>query len=428
MALNSRQVRSDADRDDEDVRRINKGYTWETIDVRSWDQIVEDPSTGRLQSFERQKQIARKRRRDDGLRGVRRGIIRYSVLILDTSSGMDNTDLKPSRSEVVCSACCEYIREYFDQNPISQMAIVTTRDSSAKKLSGLSSNPNQHIDAVQEALRLGPYGDASLQNALDLARALLSTVPAYGDREILVAFGSLSTCDPGNIHATIGALVPEKIRCSAIGLGAEIHILRAMADVTSGTYFVAMNEEHVGELLSAHVVPPPTTSRRVSASLIRMGFPVLRRLSEYRPCINNVDLKRRVGFQCPRCAAWLSDMPCECILCGLMLVSSPHLARSYHHLFPVPKFLPVTKVRDATSEGGGKSAILVTKEIRTPVVTRCTGCLRLLPFETSLQVQCPRCKQIFCIDCDTFVHDALHHCPSCGGPDETAAVADTTGE
>ena len=29
---------------------------------------------------------------------------------------------------------------------------------------------------------------------------------------------------------------------------------------------------------------------------------------------------------------------CSCHVCGLTLVSSPHLARSYHHLFPVPAF------------------------------------------------------------------------------------------
>jgi transcription initiation factor TFIIH subunit 2 len=28
----------------------------------------------------------------------------------------------------------------------------------------------------------------------------------------------------------------------------------------------------------------------------------------------------------------------ECKACGLTLVSAPHLARSYHHLFPVDSF------------------------------------------------------------------------------------------
>jgi transcription initiation factor TFIIH subunit 2 len=35
------------------------------------------------------------------------------------------------------------------------------------------------------------------------------------------------------------------------------------------------------------------------------------------------------------------DLPCSCHVCGLTLVSSPHLARSYHHLFPVKAFSEV---------------------------------------------------------------------------------------
>ncbi len=32
------------------------------------------------------------------------------------------------------------------------------------------------------------------------------------------------------------------------------------------------------------------------------------------------------------------DIPSTCHICRLTLVSSPHLARSYHHLFPVKPF------------------------------------------------------------------------------------------
>lgn len=31
----------------------------------------------------------------------------------------------------------------------------------------------------------------------------------------------------------------------------------------------------------------------------------------------------------------------QCHVCGLSLVASPHLARSYHHLFPVKPFAEV---------------------------------------------------------------------------------------
>lgn len=53
----------------------------------------------------------------------------------------------------------------------------------------------------------------------------------------------------------------------------------------------------------------------------------------------------------------MSELPCECHVCGLTLVSSPHLARSYHHLFPVKGFgevateeLEGVQVRDMTRQ------------------------------------------------------------------------------
>ena len=47
------------------------------------------------------------------------------------------------------------------------------------------------------------------------------------------------------------------------------------------------------------------------------------------------------GYTCPRCKARVGELPSSCHVCGLSLVSSPHLARSYHHLFPVKPFAEV---------------------------------------------------------------------------------------
>lgn len=52
-----------------------------------------------------------------------------------------------------------------------------------------------HIAALRASLTTS--GDASLQNALDLAAAALGSVPPYAQRELLLVFAGLSTCDPG---------------------------------------------------------------------------------------------------------------------------------------------------------------------------------------------------------------------------------------
>lgn len=408
----------DVDKDDDEMRKAKAGYAWESSKIRSWEQIEEDPETGRLKSYDREEQIARKRSRDDGLSGVRRGIIRYCVIVVDMSETVRSTDLKPSRADLICESVISFAKEFFDQNPISQLCVVVTRDMEAAKLSSFSSNEKVHIEAVQKALRLGANGVASLQNALNVAKRNLASVPPYALKEVLVCYGSLSTCDPGDIHAAIDSLVAEKIRCSAVGLGAELHILRVLTKKTRGTYTVAMNEDHFRESLGMHVIPPPTTTKQISASLIPMGYPILQRLKEPALFCNNPGMKGRLGYACPRCAAWLSEMPCECTLCGLTLVSSPHLARSYHHLFPVPKFVPLDSPEAETilrsNQKDPQSEVQVIAKLVDADNLRCTGCTRILGMETSLRLLCPSCTNVFCIDCDGFVHDSLHHCPGCG--------------
>lgn len=44
------------------------------------------------------------------------------------------------------------------------------------------------------------------------------------------------------------------------------------------------------------------------------------------------------GYLCPQCLSKHCELPVECRACGLTLVSAPHLARSYHYLFPVEPF------------------------------------------------------------------------------------------
>jgi len=31
----------------------------------------------------------------------------------------------------------------------------------------------------------------------------------------------------------------------------------------------------------------------------------------------------------------------------------------------------------------------------------------------SLLLRCPLCRQLFCVDCDAFVHETLFNCPGC---------------
>ncbi|RKP07291.1 Ssl1-like-domain-containing protein [Thamnocephalis sphaerospora] len=391
----------DIEGDDEDTGK-EQGLAWEEF-KRSWDVLQEDEE-GSLQSVVatiKQQQIRRRLLRDTDT--IQRGIIRFLFLVLDLSNAMLEKDLRPSRLDLTLTLAESFIGEYFDQNPISQLGIIITRDGVAEKLTELSGNPMEHIRALKEKKNKETAGEPSLQNALETARSSLSHVPTHGSREVLVLCGSLTTCDPGNIFDTIDRFKREKIRCSVIGLTAEVQVCRTIAKETNGTYGVVLNEPHYKDLLFELVTPPAVTSSAEAASLVAMGFP--RRITERTPSMCMCHKKPVLGgYVCPQCSAKVCELPTDCDVCGMALVASPHLARSYHHLFPVKNFVEVKW--DAS---GADTA-------------RCFGCRS--SFETPPQsgalaqrasdrFRCPECKHLFCLECDLFVHEALHNCPGC---------------
>ena len=76
-----------------------------------------------------------------------------------------------------------------------------------------------------------------------------------------------------------------------------------------------------------------------------MGFPTRLPDSSLASLCVCHSLMKSEGFLCPRCSAKVCDVPTDCDICGLMIVSSPHLARSYHHLFPVKPYEAVSVFR-----------------------------------------------------------------------------------
>jgi transcription initiation factor TFIIH subunit 2 len=107
------------------------------------------------------------------------------------------------------------------------------------------------LKAIADRHKLEPAGEPSLQNSIELARSSMkyspvsisiqtdshpthSHLPTHSSREILIIFGSLTTCDPHNIHDTLDACVANKIRISVVALAAEMKICRELCDKTGG--------------------------------------------------------------------------------------------------------------------------------------------------------------------------------------------------
>ncbi|GAU96122.1 hypothetical protein RvY_07611 [Ramazzottius varieornatus] len=381
-----------------------QGYRWETEYERTWEVLQEDSAGSLTSSVQDVVQGIKRRRLLEKKPNLRLGMMRHLFIILDLSETMRDQDLKPNRLYCVLKLLEKFIAEFFDQNPIGQLGIITTRNKRADRLTELAGNQKKHIEAVQSLKTTTPLGEPSLQNSLDVAAQTLRHIPSHASREIVVIFGSLTSCDPGNIYDTTNMLRENNVRCSVVGLSAEVSICKTLAKETSGEYGISLDESHLRDLLMAHVAPPPIGPNS-EYFLIRMGFPQQKaheRLDEFSFCLCHLDQPEprygQPGYFCPVCLSKYCELPVECKVCGLTLVSAPHLARSYHHLFPVEPFEEITPEDVSSSQN-----------------QRCFSCLVETHSDKVALFKCKACQQQFCIDCDLFIHEVLHSCPGCAG-------------
>lgn len=293
-------------------------------------------------------QKAKRKRQSEKKGHSRLGMMRHLYIILDCSEAMMIPDLKPTRFICSLKLLNIFIEEFFDQNPISQLGVILLKSKRAEKLTELGGSCKKHIKALDALKKNNLIGEPSIQNGLDLALQTLKMVPTHASREVLLIMGSLTTCDPSDIGVTIESLKQECIRCSVISLSTEIRLFKFLTHETGGVFGAVLDDSHYKDQLLQHIDPPPAAVTQ-EFSLIKMGFPHGQNEDTNNPqlsmCMCHMDSTgdpsklKAGGYHCPQCFSKYCELPVECIACNLTLVSAPHLARSYHHLFPIQLFV-----------------------------------------------------------------------------------------
>jgi len=364
--------------------------------------------------------------------------------------------MRPNRYIAMIKFTQEYVREFFEQNPISQMSVLGMHDGLCIRVSELSGNPAEHIAAIQDLryprnpndIPKEPKGAPSLQNALELSRATLYHTPSHGTREVIIVFGSLLSLDPGDVHQTIRACVRDRIRVSIIGMSARLKLCTEIVTRTNAgdesEYVVATDQELFRELLLATTTPPvvratQATAAETAAALMMMGFPS--RVIEDTPTMCACHgILTTGGYTCSRCSAKVCSLPITCPSCQLTLLLSTHLARSYHHLFPLRNWAEVSWQRaremgskdcisclsafpeppdeeedtDMNTSRAERNAQTITNgKVATPAELRQDNDGEEQKASESARYECRVCESHFCIDCDMFCHMVLHNCPGC---------------
>ncbi|KAL9103668.1 MAG: hypothetical protein Q9163_001327 [Psora crenata] len=427
----------------------SRGGGWEV--TRTWENVVEGADGTISSTVEGLLDADKRKRLLKDTTPLQRGIIRHLILVLDFSFAMSEKDLRPTRYLLTITYTMAFISEFFEQNPISQLGIIGMRDGLAIHVSDMSGNPDDHISRLQTLRAQEPKGLPSLQNALEMARGALYHAPTHTTREVLIVFGSLLSSDPGDIHTTIAALVNAHIAVSVIGLAAQVAICNTLVTRTNPsssptqTYNVALNEQHYRSLLMAATTPPTSTHQSVAeqgnkSSLLMMGFPS--RLVDQVPTLCACHSKpTRGGYLCSRCQSKVCSLPISCPACGLTLILSTHLARSYHHLFPLRNWREVSWSRASSSPQNACFGCLTPFPVQPATLAshprQSSGAAEPSHAKTSLRTargsphrpkelavthsgvsesgryECETCGCYFCIECDVFAHEVVHNCPGC---------------
>ena len=403
--------------DDDDAEQHTSEYAWEQNFDRTWEKVTVAPD-GTLRTGIHQRSW--RAEQPEVHENVKRSVMRTLFLLLDCShhAGDKDAEMHPNRLAVMQSVAADFVAKFFEQNPISSLAVLATRNGKAEMLTEPSCNARQHLAALKQLGESSCKGDASLQNVLELARRGLEPVASFVSREVLLLSASLSTCDPGDIHETIADLKRQRVRCSVCSLLAEVFVLKRLATETGGIFAVATNPPHLRRFAMQLVTPRPTEQASApSNSLIRIGFPERSAPGAAKElCFgpSGAAKEMQLGekrYTCPQCHAPHSEIPTVCPICELRLMSSVDLTRTYHHLFPLPVFKETT--RDAPQPGAPSFRAGALQGHPAPHL--CFGCGDALSLaaEGAVGFACPHCGEAFCASCDEFLHETLHVCPSC---------------
>ena len=180
--------------------------------------------------------------------------------------------------------------------------------------------------------------------------------------------------------------------------------------------------------------PPATTASSATdpaassqSTLLMMGFPsrIVEALKSFCACHST---PIRGGYLCSRCGSKVCSLPATCPVCDLTLILSTHLARSYHHLFPLRNWAEVSWGAAKKSDQVACFSCLTPfppvpsaetlQELREKMnvdenAAKVKKAQRDGGVSESHRYECDNCKRHFCIDCDVFSHEVVHNCPGC---------------
>jgi transcription initiation factor TFIIH subunit 2 len=338
---------------------------------------------------------------------VYRSLLRSLYIVLDCSMSLStgpSSHLPPTKHSCVVRSLMSFVASFFSTNPTSTVGIITLQSGSAKLLLPLTPGPGTtHLAMLNDLLskpRQYIDGMASVGKGMDVALQSLLNVPRGCSREILCVYNSIATQDaePTRLLALPGELVKAAVTVTTISTEPEIYALRNLTVLSGGSCHTVLSKDHLKALLDKQTPPPPKLDHD-KTTLHKTAFPTLVRTPHphLATCNGRAANEEEAAlvmqsYECPVCKTANVACPGTCGTCGVRMSRSVDNVRCARNLYPVALFV----------------------EVPVATETVCFGCANSVkPGKRVQMCMCEKCEQIYCYQCDQYVHEDLRCCPGC---------------
>uniref|UniRef100_A0AC35FXY9 General transcription factor IIH subunit n=1 Tax=Panagrolaimus sp. PS1159 TaxID=55785 RepID=A0AC35FXY9_9BILA len=401
------------------------GYKWESsyaegLNIR--EAFAEDEQGSVEQAIAKLVADAKKKRRETERPIKRRiGALRYLYLVIDNSVAMTDKSLEPDRLRCTIKVLKKFIHNYFRENPLSQLGIISVKDKASEIVTSLTASVKELEEGLDTLNVFECKGDFSLQNGVLRAYHNLQGLPMHAHREVLVIMAAMTSVDFSNIFTTMENFKRNQIIVHGIHLACELYVLRKFCAKTRGGHAVVLNDVHFEVVLSDYILPPKGhlfAKHTNVETYYKMGFPKKQKVKDvlfcachrdefkdFKPSDNlyNIDtMIKPFGFLCIQCKTRICSLPMDCPNCGLRLVSATQIAKAQMHIMPLP----------------------VYNEKQAEKNSKCFSCNVNFNVDEKAY-ECKFCHEIFCDDCDAANHGSMI-CSGCSEHHSSTTPTTTT--
>lgn len=191
--------------------------------------------------------------------------LRKMHLVIDFSQIMLEKDFFPNTIHMVLSKTTDFIQEFFELNPLSNMALSIMKDKKCVLLSNFKNNPSELLQIVENLRKKNsiaeekffeelnkdsevagkediPSGTISLENTLKATWELMAEQPLYYIREVLIIIGSVNTRDSFDLYDSIKKANESFIIVNMLSVIGSTHVYQQICQKTSGRLEVAISD------------------------------------------------------------------------------------------------------------------------------------------------------------------------------------------